>query len=608
MKTIVHPLRVRTCLLAAAAASLSAPVFAQSGLQEVVVSASRTAQRVQDALPATTVLTRAEIERAQTPDLPTLLRRVAGLEIAQNGGAGTVSSVYLRGAEARHTLVLIDGVPANNLNFGTAALEHLPLADVERIEIVRGNVSSLYGSAAVGGVIQVFTRQPTDKPSATLTAQAGSRGLVQGSAAGSVKLASGTGLRASVEGLRDGGFNSIKQDERPGTNPDRDGYRRRSGSLAVTQDIAGGHTLGLTLREARGTIVYDSQFGPATQADESGYVERNAVLDGRFKLGADLRLQASVGRSEDKLDADVTAFPFFIHSRSDNGQLGLEWQLAAGQRVTAGLEHTRQRLASDTVYTQASRTQDSARLGYARDQGAHQLQLNVRQDHYSDFGSPTTWLAAYGYRLDDNWRASASTSTGFNAPTFNDLYYPFGGNANLRPERVRSAELGLQYVVGDSEVRATLFQNRFTDLIASDASFTRVNIGHARTRGLEVTYSGRIAETDVRAGVTAQDPRDLDTGKRLLRRAAGLAQVSANREIGPWQWGGNVRFNGRRDDGAQRLGAYTVLDLTAGYKLSPELRLFARIDNALNRDYETAYGYRQAGRAAFVGLAWQPRI
>ncbi|WP_299764464.1 TonB-dependent receptor [Ramlibacter sp.] len=571
------------------------------------MSASRAEQRVQDALPATTLITREQIERAQTPDLPSLLRSVAGVEFAQNGGMGTVSSAFLRGAESRHTLVLIDGVPVNNLNFGTAAMEHLPLADVERIEIVRGNVSSLYGSAAVGGVIQIFTRQPGPVPQVSLSTQVGSRGLVQASGSGSVKLASGTGLRATVETLRDNGFNSIRQDERPGTNPDRDGYRRRAASLAVTQDIAGGHSLGLTLREARGTTEYDSQFGPATQPDESRFAERGATLVGQFKLG-DVRINALMGRSEDRLNADVTAFPFFVNSRSHTAQVGAEWQLRPGHRLTGGVEHTRQRLESDTVYNEAGRTLDSARLGYVLDTAAHQLQLNVRQDRYSDFGTATTWLAAYGYRLTEAWRVSASASTGFNAPTFNDLYYPFGGNPALRPERVKSAELGLQYAVAGHKVRATLFQNRFTDLIASDLLFNRVNVGRARTRGVEVTYDGRLLGTDVHAALTSQDPRDLDTGMRLRRRAATLAQVSADREVGAWQFGGRLRYSGARDDAPFRLGSYSVVDATGGYKVSPELRLFGRVENLFDRAYETVYGYRQAGRGLFVGLAWQPRL
>ncbi len=593
---------------ALALAVLAPFAFAQPSLQEVVVSASRAEQRVQDALPATTLITRGDIERAQTPDLPTLLRRVAGLEIVQNGGQGTVASAFIRGAESRHTLVLIDGVPVNNLSFGTAALEHLPLADIERIEVVRGNVSALYGSAALGGVIQIFTRDAGSTPDAALTAQAGSRSLAQASASGGVRLDSGTRLRASVESLRDRGFNAIKQEERSGTNPDRDGYRRRSGSFALTQELGGDNTLGLRLRDAQGTTQFDSQFGPATQADESRFAERGAAVEGRFRIAPALRLNAALTSATDQLDARVTAFPFFTQSRSRGAQAGLEWQASAGQRVTAGLERTRQSLRSDTVYQHSARTQDSARAGYTADIGSHQLQLNLRQDHYSDFGSASTWLAGYGYRLSDAWRLSATASTGFNAPTFNDLYYPFGGNPALRPERLKSAELGLQYAAGAQEVRATLFDNRFTDLIASDAFFNRINVGRARVRGVELTYAGRIGDTGLRADLTSQDPVDLDTHTRLLRRAATLAHVSLTRDAGAWRFGGDLRYSGARHDAGKTLGKYAVLDLTASYAVSPQVKLFGRIENLLDRDYETAFGYRQPGRGAFVGVTWHPRL
>ena len=591
-----------------AIAFLSPAAFAQAALPSVVVSASRTEQRVQYALPATTVLTRQDIEAAQTPDLPTLLQRVAGLEVTQAGGPGTVATASLRGAETRHTLVLVDGVPINNLNFGLAAIEHLPLADVERIEVVRGNVSSLYGSAALGGVIQIFTRQPTGQPTASVTVQGGSRGMVEGSATGAARLASGTGLRATVDALRDRGFDATNHAELPGTDPDRDGYRRRSASLGITQDIAGGHTLGLSVRESRGTTEYDSQFGPATQADVSRFVESSAVLDGRFHLGRQLDLTAAVTQATDKTDASVTAFPFFVESTSDGAQLGLEWKPVAGQAVTAGLEHTRQKLRSDTAYDRSSRNQDSARLGYTLTSGKHQAQLNLREDRYTTFGSATTWLAAYGYQLTDAWRVSASSSTGFNAPTFNDLYFPFGGNPSLRPERLRAKEAAVQYAAGGQLVRATLFENRFTDLFGFDDAFNRINIGRARTRGLELTYDGRIGDTGVRAGITSQDPKDLDTGERLQRRAAALLRLALTRDSGPWQWGGSVRASGKRPDAGTTLGGYALLDLTASYKVTAQAKLFGRIENVADRQYETVFGYRQAGRGVFVGLNWQPRL
>ena len=591
-------------------ATASVPAFSQNQLSPVVVSASRIQQRLQDALPATTLITREEIDRAQAPDLPTLLRRVAGVEIAQNGGTGTVASAFIRGAESRHTLVLVDGVPLNNLNFGTAAIEHVPLADVERIEVVRGNVSSLYGSAALGGVIQIFTRQAGGKPEGSVSTQVGSRGLAQLSASGGVRLESGTRLRAAIESLRDRGFNATNQVELPGTNPDRDGYTRRAASFGVTQELTGGNTLGLRVRDSRGKTQYDSQFGPATQADESRFAETGAALEGQFRLADSVSLNASLSSSSDKLDAAVTAFPFRVNSSSKGAQLALDWSLAPAQHVTAGAETTRQRLESDTAYDRSSRTLTSLRLGYAGDAGPHQIQLNVRNDRYSDFGSASTWYAGYAYRLTDAWRVNASASTGFAAPTFNDLYYPFGGNPNLRPERLKSTELGVQYAVGSHLARAALFNNRFTDLIGNDADFNRINVGRARNRGLDLGYTGTVGQIGLRAGLLLQSPKDLDSGARLARRARQQETLGADYGSGAWKFGGSIVHVGSRfDDAANQrsLGAYTTADVYASWQFARDFSAQANINNVSNRQYETAYGYNQPGRGVFLTLRWQPR-
>lgn len=590
-------------------AALQLPVGAQSvsTLSETVVSASLIEQRVQDALAATTLITRADIERAQVPDLLSLIRSVTGVEVSQNGGAGTVSTAFLRGAESRHTLVLIDGVAINNLNFGLAALEHLPLSNVERIEVVRGNVSSLYGSAAVGGVISIFTREAGDQPYANVTLQGGSRGMLQLQTGAGVKVATGTRLSFSTENLSDDGFNAIDQSKRPGTNPDTDGYSRRSMSVGLSQDIGIGK-IALTSRETTGKTAYDSQFGPATQADESKFTLQSTALTGQFRLGAAVQLDASLSTHADRLRADVTAFPYFVNSLTDAGKLGLRWKFAAGQTLTAGIESSRQKLESDTTYNASSRQLDSARVGYQGEFELHQVQLNVRQDKYSDFGTADTWYAGYAYRLTQTWRVNASSSTGFNAPTFNDLYYPFGGNPNLRPEQVRSNEVGLQYATNTQELRVVWFDNHFTDLIGNDAFWTRVNINQARNEGWELSYRGLYGATTVRSGLTLQNPQDLSSNKRLDRRATVLAHLGVTHEQGAWGYGAILRYAGERPDGAQALDSYSVLDLTLSHTLRPSLKLFGRVENALDAKYETVYGYHQPRLGVFAGLSWQPRL
>jgi vitamin B12 transporter len=576
-------------------------------LKEMVVTASRVEQQVRDALPATTLISRADIERSQNVDLVGLLRNVTGLELTQSGGAGSVASAFIRGAESRHTLVLMDGVAVNNLNFSTAALEHMPLSNIERIEIVRGNVSSLYGSAALGGVIQIFTREAGDQPFGGVTVQAGSLGMTQLQAGAGLKLGFGTRLSFTADSLNDGGFNATNQVKIPGTNPDVDKYSRRAFSLGLSQDIGIGK-IGLSVRESSGVTAYDSQFGPATQVDQSKFTLRGAALTGQFKLSTSLTLDAAVTSSVDKLQADVTAFPYFVNSLSDGANMGVRWQFAKGQTLTAGLESTRQKIESDTVYNASSRQLDSSRLGYQGEFEQHQIQLNLRQDRYSDFGMASTWFAGYAYRLTDAWRVNASLSTGFNAPTFNDLYYPFGGNANLRAEELESQELGLQYASGAVQARAVWFSNRFRNLIGNDAFFNRVNIDQAKNEGLEFSYTGKYGATSMQAGLTLQNPVDTTTNKRLARRSMTLANLGLTRDAGLWTYGANLRFSGERPDPNGALESYTVVDLNISHALTPQVKLFGRIENLLDAKYETAYGYNQPGLGVFVGLSWQPKF
>jgi vitamin B12 transporter len=587
--------------------AVAASVHAQDAINNVVISASRTEQRIQDALPATTLITRADIDRAQAVDLPSLIRNVTGIEIVQNGGVGTVSSAFIRGAESRHTLVLVDGIPINNLNFSAAALEHIPLVNVERIEVVRGNVSSLYGSNALGGVIQIFTRDAGTSPWTSLTAQVGSRGLVDVSGSTGVKKESGLALTASAQTLHSQGFNAINQKELTGTNPDRDGYSRRVLSAGVSQDLSQLGRIGLKLSESKGVTEYDSQFGPATQTDKSNFALTNASLYGQFKLASDLQLDANMGQTSDSLDASVTAYPYRIKSSSQNSSLGLTWRALQGHIVTAGYETTTQRLDSDTVYKKTERTLNASRLGYLINQGDHLLQINLRQDDYSDFGMATTGLFGYGYRLTPALRVSANTSTGFMAPTFNDLYYPYGGNPNLRPEHLRSNEIAAQYASGAHDLRVTYFDNQFTDLIGNNSSYVRTNIAKAQNKGVELIYIGKFANSTINAGFTSQDPLNSITQKQLDRRAKTIANFGLNQDLGAWSVGAQTRYSSERPDAAQTktLGAYFVSDLTASYQWSRDLKLIGRINNVFDRKFETAYGYNQVRRGVFAGLNWQ---
>ena len=594
------------------------PILAlsQTFLPDTVITASRVAQRAQDALPDVSLITRADIDRSQAKDIPSLLQQLAGMEVTQSGGMGGVATLFMSGAESRHALVLVDGLPMNNLNFNLAALEHLPLSGIERIEVVRGNVSSLYGSAALGGVIQIFTRQNSGDglkgPWLEASGQVGSESFRSAQVSAGQKWASGFGLNAATEKVQTQGFNAINPLQRPGTNPDRDGYNRQSNALHLSQEFEGAR-MGLMVRETKATVQYDSQYGPATQADESRSILRSALLNTSFKATSNLQLDASVGQQEDKLDATLTAYPYFVNSKSKTSALGAVWTLWPQHSLTAGYENTRQQITSDTEYNPTHRTLDSWRVGYQGKLEQQQWQLNVRQDQYSDFGNANTWYAGYAYVLMPEWRVKASASTGFMAPTFNDLYYPWGGNPRLKPEQARSNEVGLQYTQAAWNWRLTAFENRYTDLIDNDVNFTRTNIAKAKNQGVEMALAGQWTMAGVgaqqwRLSLTSQDPQNETTNTALARRAKTLVQAGLNQKLANWDAGVQLRYVGARTDATQTLAAYTLLDLTASRVLTPELRLNLRIENASNVNYQTIYGYNMPSRGLFVGLKWTPKL
>ncbi len=602
----------------ALAAGFWLPILAlsQTFLPDTVITASRVAQRAQDALPDVSLITRADIDRSQAKDIPSLLQQLAGMEVTQSGGMGGVATLFMRGAESRHALVLVDGLPMNNLNFNLAALEHLPLSGIERIEVVRGNVSSLYGSAALGGVIQIFTRQNSGDglkgPWLEASGQVGSESFRSAQVSAGQKWASGFGLNAATEKVQTQGFNAINPLQRPGTNPDRDGYNRQSNALHLSQEFEGAR-MGLMVRETKASVQYDSQYGPATQADESRSILRSALLNTSFKATSNLQLDASVGQQEDKLDATLTAYPYFVNSKSKTSALGAVWTLWPQHSLTAGYENTRQQITSDTEYNPTHRTLDSWRVGYQGKLEQQQWQLNVRQDQYSDFGNANTWYAGYAYVLTPEWRVKASASTGFMAPTFNDLYYPWGGNPRLKSEQARSNEVGLQYTQAAWNWRLTAFENRYTDLIDNDVNFTRTNIAKAKNQGVEMALAGQWTMAGVgaqqwRLSLTSQDPQNETTHTALARRAKTLVQAGLNQKLANWDAGVQLRYVGARTDATQTLAAYTLLDLTTSRVLTPELRLNLRIENASNVNYQTIYGYNMPSRGLFVGLKWTPKL
>ena len=582
-----------------------------------VVTGTRIEQPLQKSLSHTTVITHQDIEQSQAVDVPSVLRNLAGVEFYQSGGVGKQSSLFLRGTNSSHVLILLDGVRINSATTGATAIDQLMLDQVDHIEVVRGNASSLYGSEAIGGVIQIFTRQGRGEPALNASTGIGSHNT-QRAAAGFGGEVDNTAFNVQVSRFRTDGISAINPSIVPTVNPDSDGYDNTSLSGSVRHQFSADNSLAASVFQSQGNVQFDNAFGLPTDINTS-----KATLS-KFSLISENRLSDS-WQSKLQLAQGVDETLNYLNGMPDVG-LGAQFKTTSNQVtwqntvqishddvVLIGLENLNQQVASDTAYTKTARKVDALFAGYTGNYGAHQIQANIRQDRYSDFGNANTGLLGYGYALSDAWRATASISTAFKAPTFNDLYGPpgFGSNPGLRPERSFNNEIGLHFSAREQHVDAVYFDNRIRDLIAADNTFTLQNLKTARSNGIEISYAGQFGDTGVKAALTAQDPRDTQTGLALLRRARSFADMGVTQRLGGWKVGGEWQYSGTREDidintfARTTLDSYSVVNLTASHDLSRQLKLSLRAENLFNRDYVLAHGYNTLGRTLFVHMSYQ---
>ena len=613
--TLRHSALACACLSVCAVSAQTANPAPQ--LKEVVITASRSPQLLTDALPHTTVLNAADIENSQSTDLNSLLQKEAGFQLTQNGGRGTSATIFLRGAASVQVLILVDGIPINKQDAsGGASIEHLMLDQIERVEIVRGNVSAIYGTGAIGGVVQIFTKQG-GKPRASLTAEIGSRGSSKLSAGvqSSFGVDNATKLSAGLSTNRTRGFSALDTSiaTNASANPDDDGYTNRNWSLALSHDLVKGHTLGLSTTHTDGKGNFDSAFDTPADIHKSRTSLNATTLYSHNRITADWLSKLSVSESQDRYANDYqTAFPVQDEYVSKNRMFNWTNTIALGADwlATVGLEQQRQGVNVDDgyggLYAQKRRV-NAAFAGVQGKAGSHSLQINVRRDVAQGLENQNTGYVGYGYAITPAWKLMASTSTAFNIPPLGYLYAPFFGNPDLKPEKARSRELGLQYSEGNHVLRATVFNTRSRDQFVYDFTSSQFqNIARSKNSGLEVSYNGQIGKTELRGSLTSQKPVDETTGDTLRRRAKTLASLSVSQPVGQWTLGAGLSYSGARQDGSNTLDTYTLVDVSARYQINKEFKAFGRVENLSNAKYQTAYGYNQAPRAVFVGINWQP--
>lgn len=578
----------------------------ESVVPPVIVTAKRTAETADDSLASVSVITRQDIERLQARSVPDLLRGVPGIQISTSGGLGKAASVFLRGANEDQVLVLIDGVKVGSATLGTTAFENLPLDQIERIEVVRGPRSSLYGSEAIGGVIQIFTRRGEGPLMPSMSAGGGSF-ATRRAHAGLDGGDRGFWFSLSASYLQSRGFNV--RDSVP-AEPDADGYENHAVAFRAGRAFGNGAEAEIHVLRSDGFTEFDGGF-----VNEADLVQQVVGAKLSFKPASFWRARAHAGRSIDEQEnfKDGVARTRF---KTDRDTLSLLNDLYLGDAhlVTLGADLSRDRVDSTTDFTDDERinagvfTQLSTRLG------GHDFLLAARRDDNEQFGGATTGSVAWGWSPDDAVRLRASYGTAFKAPSFNQLFFPGFGNPALRPERSTSAEVGARFDTPLGDFSLAAFQTEIENLIIFDpVTFFPENVSRARIRGVELGHSLRLGPWRVDATLDLIDPENrsagTDRGNVLPRRAQQTFRFEVHRELGHLRFGARLIAEGRRFDdiaNQQRLDGYATVDLLGEYVIDRDWRLQLRLENLMDRDYQTAASFNQPGRSVFVTLRYQP--
>ncbi len=578
----------------------------------IVVTPTRTAQTVDATLASVSVVTREQIEQRQAKTVEDALRGLPGLFFSNNGGRGRVTTMFMRGTESDHLLVLVDGVKVGSATNGLASFENLPIGLIERIEVVRGPRSSLYGSEALGGVIQIFTRKGGGelKPFFSVTGGSNETGEATAGLSGG---GANSWFNISASGADTQGINACSGIlNRAGcfvNEPDKDAFRSVSGNARAGMRFDNGAEVDAHFLRTESESFFDGGF-----VNEGETMQQ--VLGGSFIASPHEIWRATLagGRSWDYSDNFLNGVKRnYFDSKRDTLSLQNDFTIAPRHVLTAGGDFQKDQISSSTAYPVTSRDNYGVFGQYQAGLGQHNAIVSVRRDDNEQFGGKTTGNVAWGYDVTQALRVNAAYGTAFKAPSFNELYFPFFGDPTLRPETARSGEIGIggDHPLGTWSVN--LFETRLNNLISFDATRRlATNVDDARIQGLELVADALLAGWQTRANLTLLDPenrsRGGNRGNVLPRRAKESLRLDVDREFGRFGVGASILGAGKRYDdlaNLRELDPYVTMDLRSHYKVTEKWSVQGRAENLLDRDYETAAFFNQPGRSLFVTLAYQ---
>ncbi|WP_025733469.1 TonB-dependent receptor domain-containing protein [Carnimonas nigrificans] len=581
---------------------------AEAALAPMVVTAALTPQTADQSLASVTLLDRKALTRQAPVSLTDVLRSQPGVDVTSNGGPGAPSNVYIRGANAQSSTLLIDGIRLRSATTGTAAYHYLDPAIFNRAELVRGPRGSLYGADAAGGVIQLFTddEQPGIRP--RLSVGGGSHATWHSTASLSGRQ-NGTGFTFAASSINSNGT----RDRAGGSGQS---YDNHTALLHLSHDFDNGARIGGLLLRARGHSDYDG--GESRFSGSNAFVQQVAGVYGEVPLLPNLKSRVTLSQADDKLDnAGDGMSTSHLNTRTQR----VRWQntLTLGQQqLIAGAEYADDRVTGNTDYTHRHRDNKAVFAQGVFDLTPLRVQASVRHDDNQAFGETTTGGLALGYSLDSVHTLRASWGNAFRVPTFNELYWPndgfFSGNPDLKPEKSSTVELGMraEHRLGFWDI--ALYQSRYRDLInyAADDYSREVNINRARIQGVELSGGIHPGPWNINASLSYMKPEDRSSGLDLQNRTRRIARLDVDRQLGErFDAGGSVIAQGSRfadTANTDKVAGFTIFDLRSGVRLAKGVRLQASIDNLLNHRYQSVQGYLEPGRTAMLTLSLDPSL
>ena len=634
---------------------LTANVFADTELKtaDVFVTATRTPISKNNVIADTTIISQEEIDRAGSSSLPELLQRQPGIEISNTGGMGKVTTIGIRGTSSTHSIILIDGMRVNAATSGFTAIEHIPLSQIEKIEILRGPASSLYGQDAIGGVIQIFTKKGVDgfKPYVGIGYGSYNTSNFQSGIRGGNNQ---TTYAINFSAMNTDGFSALEH------NPlayefdpyigDKDGYRNKTISSSLNHKINENYQIDFMYYLSKGNNSFDNRYTDVNFTNFKNETKQQILatsLTGQINSiwKASIKIGQTTDKYLDKQKYDLNSYSY-DPNRSDlyqTTQNQIIWQndfkLPIGS-LTLLYDRLTQEIKTTDFYEKTKRINNGYMIGYLVNHDKHNLQVNLRTDLNSVYENSTTENIGYAYSITPNWTAASSYGTAFVSPSFNYLYAMSDpaayGNPNLKPEKSENIEGSLRYRDDSSSISLTAFRNNIDDFIiyndtnpVNESRTNTTNLHKASIKGFTVSADQFFGHFQIKGSLTNQTAKNTDTDKYLPYRSTILGNLNLNYYISNWNLGVETTGSGTRySDKAntRKINGYILTNLIADYKFSEQLKFNLRLNNALDKNYtltqegdpngpivvDPVYGtystagfkYKTPGRSIFANLRY----